>query len=68
PLLTQGPLMARLAIDARAAALSRARPDRAADIAAQKSRLCDADRMGTLFKALAAVGPGQPAPPGFDGR
>ena len=67
PLLTQGALLARLGIAPRAQTLSRARPDRAADIAAQAARLTDAAQMGTLFKALAAAGPGQPPLPGFGG-
>jgi SAM-dependent MidA family methyltransferase len=66
PLATQGALLAALGIGARAAALARARPDRAPEIAAQAQRLTAPDAMGTLFRALAATGPGQPAPPGFE--
>jgi SAM-dependent MidA family methyltransferase len=66
PLLTQGALLRRLGIGARAAALARARPDRAGAIAAQHARLTGEDSMGALFKALAATGPGQPPPPGFE--
>jgi NADH dehydrogenase [ubiquinone] 1 alpha subcomplex assembly factor 7 len=65
PLETQGALLGRLGIDARAAALMRARPERAEEIAAQKARLTAPDAMGTLFKALAARGPAQPPLPGF---
>jgi SAM-dependent MidA family methyltransferase len=66
PLLTQGDFLGRLGIAARAEALARAHPDRAADVAAQRHRLTAPDQMGTLFKALAATGPGQPAPPAFE--
>jgi SAM-dependent MidA family methyltransferase len=66
PLLTQGALLERLGIGPRATALSRARPDRAAEIEAQRARLTAPDQMGRLFKALAATGPGQSPPPGFE--
>jgi SAM-dependent MidA family methyltransferase len=65
PLTTQGRFLEALGIGARAAALARARPDRAADIEGQRRRLTDPAAMGTLFKAFAATGPGQPPPPGF---
>jgi SAM-dependent MidA family methyltransferase len=66
PLLTQGAFLSRLGIAARADALARAHPDRAADIAARRHRLTAPEAMGTLFKVLAATGPGQPVPPGFE--
>ncbi|WP_425228066.1 class I SAM-dependent methyltransferase [Sphingomonas sp.] len=60
----QGEWLVRLGIDARAAALARARPDRAESIAADRMRLVNADAMGRLFKMLAVAAPGWPAPAG----
>ena len=60
----QGEWLVRLGIDARAAALARAQPARADDIAAARMRLVNADRMGALFKALAVTAPGWPQPAG----
>jgi SAM-dependent MidA family methyltransferase len=65
PLATQGALLTALGIGLRARGLARARPERAAEIDGQARRLTDPAGMGTLFKALAATGPGQPPPPGF---
>jgi SAM-dependent MidA family methyltransferase len=65
PLATQGALLTALGLEARAAALSRASPDRAADVEVARQRLSDPGAMGALFKALAATGPDQPPPPGF---
>lgn len=65
PLRTQGALLEALGIGARAAALARANPERAAQIAADRARLAEPDQMGNLFKALALTGPGAPPPPGF---
>ncbi|CAN5876381.1 SAM-dependent methyltransferase [soil metagenome] len=59
----QGALLTALGIDARAAALAAAAPDRAESIAADRARLTET--MGSLFKALAVVAPGWPAPAGF---
>jgi len=59
----QGALLTALGIDARAAALARAAPDRADAITADRERLTVA--MGSLFKALAITAPGWPAPAGF---
>jgi SAM-dependent MidA family methyltransferase len=59
----QGALLGALGIDARAAALAKAAPDRADSIAADRDRLTVA--MGSLFKALAITSPGWPAPAGF---
>ena len=64
-LTTQGAFLRRLGIEARAAALSAARPDQAPVIARQLARLADADQMGTLFKAACLYPPGPP-PPGFE--
>uniref|UniRef100_UPI0035CB8DBF SAM-dependent methyltransferase n=1 Tax=uncultured Sphingomonas sp. TaxID=158754 RepID=UPI0035CB8DBF len=59
----QGEWLARLGIDARAAALARATPARAEAIAAARVRLVV--DMGRLFKVLAVTAPGWPAPAGF---
>ena len=65
-LLTQSDLFMRLGIAERAAALTRARPDRAETIQRQLARLTDADQMGSLFKALAIYAPAELTPPGFE--
>ncbi|MEN2790793.1 SAM-dependent methyltransferase [Sphingomonas oligophenolica] len=59
----QGTLLTALGIDARAATLAAAAPDRAAGIAADRERLTGA--MGDLFKALAIIAPTWPSPAGF---
>jgi SAM-dependent MidA family methyltransferase len=61
----QGAWLTALGIDARTAALTAAAPDRADEIAAARTRLVDPAQMGTLFKVLALVAPGWPAPAGF---
>ncbi|TVV69693.1 class I SAM-dependent methyltransferase [Sphingomonas solaris] len=61
----QGAWLAALGLSTRAAMLAKATPARAAEIEAARARLADADQMGTLFKALAIVAPGWPAPAGF---
>ena len=61
----QGDFLRRLGIQARAAALSAARPDQAPVIARQLARLTGADQMGRLFKAACIYPPGPP-PPGFE--
>lgn len=61
--INQGALLTALGIDARAAALAAAAPDRAAGIAADRERLTGA--MGTLFKALAVTSTAWPSPAGF---
>ena len=61
----QGALLADLGIGIRAARLAVVNPTRAADIAAAHARLTAPDQMGSLFKALALTGPGQPVPPAF---
>ncbi len=65
--VTQGALLHVLGLDARSASLSRARPDKAAELAAAARRLAGADEgeMGDLFKALAVTQTGFGAPPGF---
>lgn len=65
-LTPQGLFLRRLGVEARAAALSRARPDQAAVISRQLARLIDADQMGALFKAACLYGQAQPVPPGFE--
>ncbi len=65
-LITQGDLLERLGISARAASLARAAPDQLDDIEAALKRLTHADEMGSLFKALAIYAPGAPPPPGFE--
>ena len=64
-ILTQGELLARLGVHARAEALMRARPDRAEVVQRQLARLIAPDQMGILFKALAIHAPGL-IPPGFE--
>jgi SAM-dependent MidA family methyltransferase len=59
----QGAMLERLGIAARAAALAKAAPDRAAAIAADRTRLVET--MGTLFKAIAITAPEWPVPEGF---
>jgi NADH dehydrogenase [ubiquinone] 1 alpha subcomplex assembly factor 7 len=65
PVATQGALLTAIGIDARAAALARAAPARAAEIDAARRRLVEPAQMGTLFKALAVTAPGWPTPGGF---
>lgn len=71
PLLTQGALLERLGITARARALARAAMDRgdpaaAESVAAAHRRLTHPDQMGVLFKALCLHAPQSPVPPGFE--
>ncbi|MFN3433474.1 MAG: class I SAM-dependent methyltransferase [Sphingomonas sp.] len=61
--VTQRDLLGQLGIDARAAALARAAPDKAEAILADRARLMG--EMGTLFKALAVTRSDWPAPAGF---
>lgn len=62
---TQQAFLRRLGVDHRAAALARARPDRADLIARQHARLTGPDQMGTLFKALTIHTPALRVP-GFE--
>ncbi len=64
-ILTQREFLTRLGIKARADALARARPDRAALIARQLDRLIGEDQMGALFKAASVHASGL-VPPGFE--
>ncbi|MBV9750225.1 MAG: SAM-dependent methyltransferase, partial [Acetobacteraceae bacterium] len=59
----QGEWLVKLGIDTRAAALGRAAPDHADQIAADRVRLVV--DMGRLFKALAVTAPEWPEPTGF---
>ena len=59
----QGTFLRALGIDARAAALAAASPDRAEAIRADRDRLVE--EMGTLFRAMAITAPGWPTPAGF---
>jgi SAM-dependent MidA family methyltransferase len=61
----QGFWLETLGIASRAAALSKASPHRAAEIAAALSRLTQPNAMGALFKAMALVGSDWPEPVGF---
>ncbi|MBB2205744.1 class I SAM-dependent methyltransferase [Gluconacetobacter takamatsuzukensis] len=64
--VTQGTLLARLGLFARAGQLARNRsPVEAHAIHDAAQRLAAPDRMGRLFKALAMTSPGLPVPPGF---
>ncbi len=64
-ILTQAAVLRRLGIEVRAAALARARPDRAGVIARQLDRLVGPGQMGELFKAACIYSAGL-VPPGFE--
>ncbi len=61
----QGEWLHAMGIDLRAAALSRAAPQRAAEVAQARDRLVSPQQMGMLFKVLALVSPDWPEPEGF---
>ncbi len=61
----QGAWLRALGIDARAAALARAAPDRAQEIAAAHRRLTHPDEMGVLFKVMGLAATGWPDGAGF---
>jgi len=65
PVATQGEWLIRLGIEARAQSLSRANPDRAADVQSALDRLTGREQMGELFKVIAIHSPDWPAPAGF---
>lgn len=65
-LVPQGGWLKRLGIEARAATLAKANPDRASDLQAAVERLCCAGQMGELFKVIAIHSPNWPAAPGFE--
>jgi SAM-dependent MidA family methyltransferase len=63
----QARLLSALGAAERAAALrARATPSQQRTLDSGVERLLDPGGMGTLFKAIALVSPGLPAPPGFD--
>ena len=64
-LATQGAWLRHLGIEARAASLAKANPDRAADLESAVARLTGADQMGDLFKVIAVHSSHWPAPAGF---
>lgn len=64
--MPQGRLLTALGAEARLAALQRGTvPERREDPAAGLARLIEPGQMGTLFKAIAILSPGLPAPAGF---
>ena len=65
PILRQGDFLRGLGIEARAQALSQARPDRAEPVARQLDRLTGAAQMGQLFKVACLSAPGL-SPPLFE--
>jgi SAM-dependent MidA family methyltransferase len=65
PLAAQGEWLRRLGIEARAAKLTNANPERADQIRSALTRLTASEQMGELFKAIAIHAPGWPAPVGF---
>ncbi len=64
--VAQGVWLARLGIEARAAALQVRNPAQAAAIAAALVRLTAPAQMGNLFKVMALAAPNWPQPAGFD--
>ena len=62
---TQRHWLNRLGIEGRAQALTRANPERAAEIDSALERLTAEDAMGSLFKVIAIHSPDWPAPAGF---
>jgi len=64
--VTQGDWLRAMGIELRAAALAKAAPHRAEEIAGAVQRLTAPDQMGALFKAMALVAEGWPEPAGFE--
>ncbi|MEO6255844.1 MAG: SAM-dependent methyltransferase [Sphingomicrobium sp.] len=62
----QGAWLERLGINQRAAALTKLHPERTAEFAAARERLCGAGAMGELFKVIAVHAQAWPAPAGFE--
>ena len=62
---TQRHWLNRLGIEGRAQALTRANPERAAEIDSALERLTAEEAMGSLFKVIAIHSPDWPAPAGF---
>jgi SAM-dependent MidA family methyltransferase len=67
PVVTQGDWLQRLGIQARASALARAHPARAAEIDIALDRLCHEEQMGQLFKVMGIYSTDWPEPAGFAG-
>lgn len=65
PVVTQGDWLQRLGIEARAAALAKAHPERADQLEVALDRLCHEEQMGQLFKVMAVHSPDWPRPAGF---
>lgn len=65
PILTQAAFLRALGVEARAAALAAAQPEKADRVARQLERLTGAEQMGELFKVVAIHSPGLPIP-GFE--
>ncbi|WP_343518519.1 SAM-dependent methyltransferase [Sphingomonas sp.] len=63
--VTQGAFLDALGIAPRAAALAKASPDRADEIAVARDRLTGDEAMGELFKVIALTAPDWPTPAGF---
>lgn len=63
----QGEWLMRLGLGERAIMLARAAPEQAGDVESALLRLTAPNRMGSLFKVLAAGRRGAPVPPGFEG-
>ena len=63
--VSQSAFLLRLGLEARAAALARVHPYRAAKISRQVRRLVSSGQMGQLFQVAAIAAPGL-APPGFE--
>ncbi len=66
PLVNQGEWLDRLGIAARAEALEKSNPDKAADIQAALERLTAPGQMGELFKVIAIHSIQWPQPVGFE--
>lgn len=62
---TQGQFLLRLGVTHRAAALAKAKPERAETLQRQLNRLVAPDQMGELFKAAMVYYPDEPEPPGL---
>ena len=62
---TQGQFLLRLGVTHRAAALAKAKPERAETLQRQLNRLVAPDQMGELFKAAMVYYPAEPEPPGL---
>jgi SAM-dependent MidA family methyltransferase len=62
----QGAWLRAIGIDQRTAALAGTAPARAGEFEAARERLVAPGQMGTLFKVMAWVAPGWPAPEGFE--